>query len=291
MSHDLIPALPHGLHHGGHEGTTLHTTALTRQLPTMNAGIPVTLTITGSEKAAAAVADFADTLTRRLNHARIEQQAARRMAYRLLDKQQADALRDLNFSAGDRLEFARRGEERMRPIAAELYVSPYMNGGAVVRFLDKAGHHHGGRDLIRLAGTHTGPDDPAARIAAAVEIAKRGFTNASTGRPAWTEHRTDTARIAIRPTAAYLDYVARQFGPVPDVPETDGLTAKATQRGWWEVNGAREPYWLTWSPALDGDKWTVWGGVPYPGMGVRPARLVIRTRDIAEALEAITSGK
>ena len=286
MPHSAPPR-PHTPDHGTQEGTAHPMTAQTRRLPTLNGDTPVTLTITGlPDHAVAAVAEFADSLTQQINTVRRTWRAAHRIARSRQSKQPTG---DVHSSEADRLELDRRCEERTRPATVELYVSPA--GSAVVRFLNTAGHVHGGRDVVRLGGMYTGPHDRQARTAAAAETAKRGFTAAGTGRLAWTKHATGAARAAIQPTADYLSHVARQFGPAPEIPQVEGLTATATRRGWWEVTGGRETYWLTWSPALSADRWTVWGGIPCPDQGVRPARLVASTCDVAEALDAITTGK
>ena len=259
----------------------------TYQLPTLNGTIPVTVAITGlPNHAAVAVAQYADTLTQQLNAARAEKRAALRAAYSVREQQHTGGT---TISETTRLRLARRSEERTRPHTAELYVSP-ITQGAVVRFLDKEGHLPSGNHVVSLGCMDAGPGDKTARTAAAEVIAERGFATVTAGGSAWWEHDDDTVRIAITPTAAYLAYVARRYGPLPDIPETAGLTFEATQRGWWRVDGAG-PYWLTWSPALNGDWWTVWGGVAYEGLGMCPSRFVARTCDLTQAIEAIAASK
>lgn len=173
-----------------------------------------------------------------------------------------------------RLDLARRSEERNRPVRASLFFSR-MSGRAVLRL-----HGPGGGDFcdpIILDGVHAGPIQ-AGPDAAAV-LVKRGFRPASGA--CWTKsrERLDVATLAVVPTADYLSYTARRFGPLPEIPPVDGATiTPRRQRGWWTVTTADgQALALTWSPQLGGDRWTVWGGPDF-------SDLVRSTTDQAKAL-------
>ncbi|MFF4534032.1 hypothetical protein ACFY1P_32785 [Streptomyces sp. NPDC001407] len=167
----------------------------------------------------------------------------------------------VKLTEADRLERARRGELSSRPARVELYVSP-ITGTAGVRFQDAEGRTHSAGDVTSLPGTrHTSPVSDELTSAALAEIRKRGF---QVVRGAYWQHNSDRAHLAIEPTTGYLEYVERRFGPEPVIPQTPGVTFRRAQRGRWIATvSTGETYALTWSPALGGDQWRVWGGPQY----------------------------
>ncbi|WP_433341681.1 hypothetical protein [Streptomyces sp. CA-253872] len=165
-------------------------------------------------------------------------------------------------------EVNRRCEERNRPTVAHVYVSP-ITGSATLRWLDVRG-----RDTESLWEPSALPGTqyphamaPALHSEAGAFLARKGFRPAPGAR--WQPSalgngdataRPGGARIAIEPTAAYLDWQERRFGPVPELPDAPGVTIRATQRGQWVCQRGPRSYLLTWSPALGGDRWRLWGG-------------------------------
>ncbi|MGW3202391.1 hypothetical protein ACWDBD_49495 [Streptomyces sp. NPDC001118] len=184
-----------------------------------------------------------------------------RTAAHQLHQEQGETRPAAQLTEADRLDRARRGELALRPSMVEVYVSPIMHT-ASLRFTDGEGRTPTESDVTALPGTgHTSPMAEDLLSAAGDLITKRGFTYA---RGAYWDQDPDEphrARVAIVPTAAYLAYVERQFGPEPAIPETPGVTFRRMQRGWWQATAPDgRTYALTWSPTLDGDRWRVWGG-------------------------------
>ncbi|MFF8506744.1 hypothetical protein ACF064_01525 [Streptomyces sp. NPDC015492] len=172
------------------------------------------------------------------------------------------------------LDLARQSEERNRPVRASVYVSR-MSGRAVLRL-----HGADGGDFcdpIALDGVHAGPIQAGAD--AVDVIAKRGFRTASGAYWTKSRERLDVATLDVVPTRAYLAYVDRRFGPLPEIPAVDGATiTPRVQRGWWDVTTADgQALALTWSPRIGGDRWVVWGG---PDL----SDLVRSTTDLGKAL-------
>lgn len=184
------------------------------------------------------------------------------------------------------LRLCRESEERSRPVRVEVGVSRYVQS-ASLRWIDTEGRECPSTwDLVRLPGSHTDAMTDDVLSAAGLVLAKRGFNYArgeqwqglARGIGAWADV-WERSGVTIVPTRAYLDLQARKFGPLPDVPPVDGVTVKPrTQRGWWDVTdraGVRHA--LTWSPRLDGDRWTVQSGPTLShrtGSGTDPAALL-----------------
>ncbi|GAA2524243.1 hypothetical protein [Streptomyces longisporus] len=185
---------------------------------------------------------------------RVEQRR-RRAAYRLQGERRQAPVR---LTEEDRLGIARRAEEKHRPVAAELYVSP-VTGNAVLAFVCgtcATTHENPGWRPQTIGGSYRTPlSVERATLTALVE--KRGWT--VTG--AWTGRGTrgDTMRARIAPTEAYLAWVEAAHGPGPATPEVEaGERITRAQRGWWDViskEGHR--YELTWRPTLTGPVWSV----------------------------------
>ncbi|MFF1678772.1 hypothetical protein ACFVYG_22365 [Streptomyces sp. NPDC058256] len=198
-----------------------------------------------------------------------------------------------------RIERARLGELSERPVTAEIRLGyPLAGGGAMLRLTGKDGHATE-RHTIQLTdrGRTEAETDPLSfypgeitdgamteglLIAAGWHLARLGFNyargmqwaphtgseRAEAQRAQWSPklpegaRKQHTARVAIVPTAAYLAYQERRFGPVPDLGDLPpGIYAEPTQRGRWRVSKFNRLFWqLTWTPALDGDRWRVWTG-------------------------------
>lgn len=185
---------------------------------------------------------------------RVEEQQ-RRAAYRLQgERQQVSVL----LTAEERRDIARRSEERHRPAAAELYVSP-VTGNAVISFVcgtcptphaETVGWPH------TIEGSYPTPSSVGRDTVAAL-VEKRGWT--LTG--PWSAHGTrgDTMRAPIAPTPAYLALVDATYGPDPETPEVEpGERITPVRRGWWEVVSKEgQCYELTWRPTLTGAAWSV----------------------------------
>ncbi|MFI5864565.1 hypothetical protein [Streptomyces sp. NPDC051546] len=175
-----------------------------------------------------------------------------------------------------RLELGRASEERHRPVAARVYVSP-ITSCAALRWVNAEGHDSPTLwDPVRMDGIHAHAlREEVLNVAGAV-LAKRGFSCAHGAywQPAPGETdaaRPETSEVAVAPTRAYLDLQARKFGPVPDLPEVPGVTFTTTQRGqWWATVPDGRTFLLTWTPRLDGDRWVVWGGAQHSDL-IRPA--------------------
>ncbi|MBV9024919.1 MAG: hypothetical protein JO362_14290 [Streptomycetaceae bacterium] len=167
----------------------------------------------------------------------------------------------VRLTEAERLERARCGELASRPSMVEVYVSPIMHTAAV-RFTDEEGRTQVDSDVRSLPGTgHASPMADDLLCAAGELIMKRGFNYAPGAFWDLVPGKSDRARVAIVPTAEYLAYVERRFGPEPIIPDTPGVTFTRTQRGWWQATAPDgRVYALTWTPALDGDGWRVWGG-------------------------------
>ncbi|MFD7956093.1 hypothetical protein ACFV4X_21670 [Streptomyces ardesiacus] len=175
-----------------------------------------------------------------------------------------------------RLELSRASEERHRPVAVRVYVSP-ITSRAALRWVNAEGHDSPNLwDPVRLDGSHAHAlRDEVLNLAGAV-LAKQGFNYArgaywqpASGDP--DPERPETAEVAVVPTRAYLDLQARRFGPVPELPEVPGVTFKTTQRGqWWATVPDGRTFLLTWTTHLDGDRWIVWGGDQHSDL-IRPA--------------------
>lgn len=190
-----------------------------------------------------------------------------------------------NTAEAHRLERCRLSEERYRPVAVRVYVSP-ITGGAALRWLDGEGRDCPNLwDPVPLEGCHAHAMRDEVLNAAGLVLAKRGFNYA---RGAYWEpvtdtgqqdaKRPDTAKVAIVPTHAYLKLQARRFGPVPDLPDVPGVTFETTQRGQWRATVADgRTFLLTWRPSLDGDRWTVWGGEQH-------SQLIRSTSSMSKAL-------
>lgn len=164
-------------------------------------------------------------------------------------------------------ELNRRSEERNRPTVAHVSISP-VTGSATLRWLDARG-----RDAENLWKPSALPGTnyphamaPALHSEAGALLSRKGFRPApgarwqyALGKDSATA-KPGAARIAIEPTAAYLDWQERRFGPAPELPDAPGVTIRATQRGQWACERGASSYLLTWSPALGGDRWRLWGG-------------------------------
>lgn len=187
-------------------------------------------------------------------------QTERAAAHRL-DAAGADDRPRLEWSEADARERDRKAEERTRPVTAELT----RNRGTretVVRMLGESGAVRDTAHVIPLRIPHDVRQDEA-EGAAAEALRKAGF------RPVpgwtWTEVGADASRrrwrVAIEPTAAYLAYNERRFGPLPTIPETPGVTFRRIRGGRWEATAPDgRTYALTWQPLIEGDQWRVWGG-------------------------------
>ncbi|MFC9342873.1 hypothetical protein ACFT0G_06110 [Streptomyces sp. NPDC057020] len=175
------------------------------------------------------------------------------------------------------LDLARESEERTRPVTASVYYSR-MSGRAVLRLRSADGGDS--CDPFALDGVHGGAIQAGPDAAAA--LAKKGFVSAPGAHWVKSRKRLDMATLAIVPTAEYLAYTARRFGPLPEIPPVDGATiTPRTQRGWWDVVTADgQALALTWSPRLGGDRWVVWGGPEF-------STLVRSTTNLTAALYVI----
>ncbi|MEU1076314.1 MULTISPECIES: hypothetical protein [unclassified Streptomyces] len=183
-----------------------------------------------------------------------------------------------------RLELSRASEERSRPVAVRVYVSPTTSRAALHWVNAEGGDSPSLWDPVPLVGTHAHAlRDEVLNLAGAV-LAERGFNYARGAywRPVSGERgtaRPATAEVAVVATRAYLDLQARRFGPVPELPEVPGVTFTTTQRGQWSATVPDgRTFLLTWTPHLDGDRWTVWGGDQNSDL-IRPA-----TTSMAKAL-------
>ncbi|MFI0813468.1 hypothetical protein [Streptomyces echinatus] len=175
-----------------------------------------------------------------------------------------------------RLELNRASEERSRPVAVRAYVSPITSRAALHWVNADGGNSPSLWDPVPLDGTHAHAlRDEVLNLAGTV-LAKRGFNYArgaywqpvpgerGTARPA-------TAEVAVVATRAYLDLQTRRFGPTPELPEVPGVTFTTTQRGQWSATVPDgRTFLLTWTPHLDGDRWTVRGGDQNSDL-IRPA--------------------
>ncbi|MEU5434506.1 hypothetical protein AB0G73_14180 [Streptomyces sp. NPDC020719] len=239
----------------------------TRTLDTTYGNRAVKVAVEGlPEPAARAITEYADTLIRRLNRTRTAAQQRRRAAVRLQIEREHRPL--LTLTEAQRLDLARRGELASRSVAAEIYTS-YSLGSSVLRLLGRHGSTHFASDVIPL-NVGGQPKDGAMTHevlnAAGEVLARRGFTHARGARWApyartGTPHPThpDTARVPIVPTAAYLSYVERRFGPEPEFSAPDGMPFRRTQRGMWiHTDSSGRTLRLTWSPVLNGDRWRLW---------------------------------
>ncbi|QPL14139.1 hypothetical protein QEH48_gp110 [Streptomyces phage TurkishDelight] len=196
--------------------------------------------------------------------------AGRRAAHRLAAEERPEERPARTMPRDRALELARQSEERYRPTAVYVYVSP-VTRTAALRWLDAEGRDCPGLwEPVPLEGLHGHAMQEEVLNAAGLVLAKRGLTYergaywqpyAHRGATVDTE-QPEAARVAITPTPAYLDFQARRFGPVPELPEVPGVTFEATQRGQWRatITGDGRTFLLTWSPRLDGDRWHVWGG-------------------------------
>ncbi|MET7490198.1 hypothetical protein [Streptomyces sp. NPDC005538] len=175
-----------------------------------------------------------------------------------------------------KLELGRASEERHRPVAVRVYVSP-ITSRAALHWVNAEGDD--GLNLwdpVPLDGSHAHAlGDEVQNLAGAV-LAKRGFNYARGAywKPASGDQapeRPETAEAAVVPTRAYLDFQARRFGSVPQLPDVPGVTFTTTQRGqWWATVPDGRTFLLTWTPELDGDRWIVWGGHQHSEL-IRPA--------------------
>ncbi|MEV7776270.1 hypothetical protein [Kitasatospora sp. NPDC086791] len=216
----------------------------------------------------------------------------------------------------DRIGAARRGELSSRPALASITIGyPLTGEGATLR-LFTAGGAACSSYVARLTerGAAGRPNDPAGIFlgdlpagamtpglltAAGWHLDRYGFDYApgaqwtaagmsdaeKATRAEWsTLMRTPApyvSKVAIVPTPAYLSYVDRMYGPVPDLTGQlpDGVTAAPTSRGWWDVTTPEGSYVLTWSPGMGGDKWRMWKGArrsELAATGDSPAELFTR---------------
>lgn len=161
----------------------------------------------------------------------------------------------------ERLDRARRSELATRPTTAVVYVSPIMHT-ASCRFTDVDGRTYDPSNIVSLSGArHTSPMADDLLSAAHDQITKRGFATAPGAYWDQVPGEPDRARVAIVPTPAYLAYVERCFGPEPVIQDVPGVTFARKQRGRWEATASDgRTYAFTWSPAVAGDTWRVWGG-------------------------------
>ncbi|MEV4868555.1 hypothetical protein [Streptomyces syringium] len=179
-------------------------------------------------------------------------------------------------SEDGKLELGRASEERNRPVAVRVYVSP-TTSRAELRWVNAEGDDSPNLwDPDPLNGSHAHAlRDEVLNLAGAV-LAKRGFNYARGAywQSARGEKDTEcptTAEVAIVPTRAYLDLQIRRFGPAPQLPEMPGVTFKIAQRGqWYATVPDGRTFLLTWTPQLDGDRWIVRGGDQYSDL-IRPA--------------------
>jgi hypothetical protein len=187
-----------------------------------------------------------------------------------------------------KLQLCRQSEERNRPVAVYVYVSP-ITGGAIVGWLDAEGRDSANLwDTVRLEGNHVHAMQDEVLNAAGAVLTKRGFTQEPGAHWAPYAHRgtvnakrPEQAKVAIVPTRAYLDYNARRFGPVPELPDVPGVTFTTAQRGMWRATITDGPtFLLTWSPMLDGDQWRVWGGATH-------SQLIRSTKSMDKALSVL----
>ncbi|MCQ1577236.1 hypothetical protein [Streptomyces parvus] len=179
-------------------------------------------------------------------------------------------------SEDGKLELGRASEERNRPVAVRVYVSP-ITSRAALRWVNAEGHDSPSLwDPVSLNGSHAHAlRDEVLNLAGAV-LAKRGFNYARGA--SWQSvsgekdtERPATAEVAVVPTRAYLDLQNRRFGPAPELPEVPGVTFKTAQRGQWHATVPDgRTFLLTWTPHLDGDRWIVWGGDQHSDL-IRPA--------------------
>ncbi|MFB7234876.1 hypothetical protein ACFCXK_08860 [Streptomyces sp. NPDC056269] len=185
---------------------------------------------------------------------RTEQQQ-RRVAHRMQgERRQAP----VQLTAEERRVVARRDEERHRPEAAELYVSP-ITGSAVLGFVcgTCATTHDDPRWRPQTLGTRFPTPSSVRRDTLAVAVEKQGWIVCGP----WAAHGTrgDTMRAPVVPTPAYLAWVDTHYGPNPRTPDVEsGERITPIQRGWWAVvsrEGCR--YELTWQPTPAGVVWRV----------------------------------
>ncbi|MFD9690180.1 hypothetical protein ACFWXO_30980 [Kitasatospora sp. NPDC059088] len=215
-----------------------------------------------------------------------------------------------------RIDRARRGELSSRPTLASITIGyPLTGEGATLR-LFTAGGAVCSSYVARLTerGPAGRPNDPAGTFlgelsegamtpgllsAAGWHLYRYGFNYAPGAQ--WTEAVMSNAekatraewstsmrtpapyvsKVAIVPTPAYLSYVDRMYGPVPDLTGQlpDGVTAAPTSRGWWDVTTPTGSYVLTWSPGMAGDRWRMWKGArrsELAATGDSPAELFAR---------------
>ncbi|MGW0647714.1 hypothetical protein ACWD4T_02725 [Streptomyces umbrinus] len=184
---------------------------------------------------------------------RVEQQQ-RRAAYRMRGEWRQTPVR---LTEEDRRAIARRSEERHRPVAAELYVSP-ITGNAVLNYVCGTCATTHDDPLWRpqtMSGSYRTPLSVERDTLAAL-VEKHGWT--VTG--PWATHgRRGAMRAPIAPTPAYLAWAEATYGPDPATPEVGpGEHITRSQWGWWDViskEGHR--YELTWRPTLTGPVWSV----------------------------------
>lgn len=175
-----------------------------------------------------------------------------------------------------KLELCRASEERHRPVAVQVYVSP-ITSGAALRWVNAEGCVSPSLwEPAALDGSHAHAlREEVLNLAGAV-LAQRGFTYARGAywQPAPGERdlaRPTTSEVAVVPTRAYLDLQVRRFGPAPEIPEVPGVTFETTQRGQWKATVPDgRAFLLTWTPQMEGDRWIVWGGEQHSNL-IRPA--------------------
>jgi len=197
-----------------------------------------------------------------------------------------------------RLDREQRLEESNRPATAEITIAyPLAGSGATLRLYNThdteqnrwsltdpgtAGAPNNPNGVYRGKITH-GANTDGLKEAAEWRIIRAGFTYApgaqwnpylgspteQRGRAEWAPftppgHTPYMMRVALAPSAGYLAYVARRFGPLPTLPTLPGLTiTPRTQRGWWDIERADgERFTLTWFPQVNGDLWWLRGEPP-----------------------------
>jgi len=227
-----------------------------------------------------------------------------------------DRIRTPALTEEQRLTLARKGEESSRLAVAEISMGyPLTGADAQLRLYDRRGNERDRYDLtsrgaagrendpngIYLAEITHGANTEGLKIAAGWHLARLAFNYAPGAQ--WSVHKCSdaeerqrkewepfmpkgrawphTVRVPIVPTARYLAYVERCYGPAPVLPDVPGLTARQSERHWWQVERADGAVFrVSWSPWLSGDRWTAWAGP-------QRSKLVAEHQDPAELLARV----